>query len=122
MTGLSIQVLADFYECDPNILDNEDLIRESMLEAAQKCGATVILHNFHKFSPQGVSGMIIIAESHFAIHTWPEHSYAAVDLFTCGQSIKPEPGLNYLAQVLKSKHQTTNVINRGYQFDKTKKS
>lgn len=121
MTGFAIQVLADFYECDPNILDNENLIRESMLEAAKKCGATIILHNFHKFSPQGVSGMIVIAESHFAIHTWPEHSYAAVDLFTCGQSINPEPGLSYLAQALKSKKHTTNIIHRGHQLGLTKR-
>ena len=59
------------------------IISASYVEiAAQKSGATIINSSFHTFEPQGVSGVVIIAESHFTIHAWPEHDYAAVDIFT----------------------------------------
>ena len=121
MISLGLQILADFYECDSKILDDKDFIEKSMLEAAKRCGATIISYNFHKFSPQGVSGIIVIAESHLAIHTWPEHKFAAIDLFTCGQSLKPDLGFNYLIEALRSRHQTINSINRGYQANLLKK-
>src|SRR5574344_1613675 len=77
-------VLAEFLECDSNILNNPVLIEKIMLDAASECGATVAQKCFHMFNPYGVSGVVIISESHLAIHTWPELGYAAVDLFTCG--------------------------------------
>jgi S-adenosylmethionine decarboxylase proenzyme len=61
-----------------------------MLAAASQSGVTVLGESFHRFSPQGVSGVLIIAESHFTIHTWPEHGYAAADIFTCGTTVQPE--------------------------------
>ena len=81
---LGQHVLAEFFECDPNILNNSQKVESLMIDAALECGATIVQKCFHMFSPHGVSGVVIISESHLAIHTWPELGYAAVDLFTCG--------------------------------------
>ena len=122
MAALGLQILADLYECDPEALDDEDLIRESMIEAARRCGATIVAHNFHQFIPYGVSGVVVIAESHLAIHTWPEYGYAAIDLFTCGQTLQPELGLAYLAEALRSRRQMTNIVDRGHRPDQPEKA
>ncbi|MBY0404507.1 MAG: adenosylmethionine decarboxylase, partial [Cyanobacteria bacterium] len=73
---LGKHLLAEFFDCNSNVLNNPGLIEELMEKAAVLCGATVIQKNFHLFSPYGVSGVVIIAESHLAIHTWPEYGYA----------------------------------------------
>jgi len=69
-----------------------------MLAAAVGCGATVLGESFHRFSPQGVSGVLIIAESHLTIHTWPEHGYAAADIFTCGTTVQPEKAADIIIE------------------------
>lgn len=84
MDHLGQHLLAEFYKCTNETLDDENLISDIMTKAVEISKATIIRPFFHKFSPQGVSGIIVIAESHLAIHTWPEHNYAAVDLFSCG--------------------------------------
>ncbi|MEX0685971.1 MAG: adenosylmethionine decarboxylase [Balneolales bacterium] len=89
MKALGRQILVEYYECDSSFINDANNIETSLLEAVSASGATIISHDFHTFSPHGVSGVIVIAESHVAIHTWPEHSYAAVDIFTCGETIDP---------------------------------
>jgi spermidine synthase len=84
-TALGNHILVEFMNCDPNIMNDVAGIERDMVAAAQKAGATVINSTFHHFSPWGVSGVVVIQESHLAIHTWPEYGYAAVDLFTCGE-------------------------------------
>jgi len=84
MQALGRQVLLELYDCDAEALSDEALLREAFLDAARLAGATVVTDVFHRFSPYGVSGVVVIAESHLSVHTWPEHGYAAVDLFTCG--------------------------------------
>ncbi len=105
--------MAEFYSCDREILNDVDFVRSAMLEAARKPGATIVTETFHHFSPHGVSGAVIIAESHLAIHTWPEFGYAAVDLFTCGNSVSSEAGFNHLRQALKASHVSTMELHRG---------
>lgn len=97
---LGRHLLAEFYECEPNILNNISLIEKVMTDAALVAGATIVQKNFHHFSPYGVSGVVVIAESHLAIHTWPEYGYAAVDLFTCGESVDPVVSYDYLREHL----------------------
>src|SRR5690625_8008884 len=87
MEALGRQILVEFYDCDQSKLNDVKFIETALLEAAVAARATIISHSFHKFSPHGVSGIVVIAESHIAIHTWPEYRYAAVDIFTCGESI-----------------------------------
>ena len=84
-----------------------------MTEAAVKCGATVIQKCFHMFSPYGVSGVVIIAESHLAIHTWPELGYAAVDLFTCGESCDPKIAYDFLKEAFESTQSSYSQLKRG---------
>jgi len=89
MEALGRQILVEYYDCDQSKINDVSFIETSLIKAAKDSKATLISHNFHKFSPYGVSGMIVIAESHIAIHTWPEYNYAAVDIFTCGETIDP---------------------------------
>ncbi len=84
MAALGRHILTDFYGCDPAILDDEKAVERILLQAAGVCGATVVGVSLHRFAPQGVSGVVLIAESHIAIHTWPENRFAAIDIFTCG--------------------------------------
>lgn len=83
--ALGNHILVEFMGCEPHIMNDVSGIERDMVGAAQKAGATVINSTFHHFSPYGVSGVVVIQESHLAIHTWPEYGYAAVDLFTCGE-------------------------------------
>jgi S-adenosylmethionine decarboxylase proenzyme len=82
-------ILIELHGCPAERLNDAEGIQRAMLAAAVASGATVIATNFHRFSPLGVSGVVLIAESHLTIHTWPERGYAAVDVFTCGTSVDP---------------------------------
>lgn len=113
VTYLGHHILAEFYGCCPNLLNNVELIEKLMNEAAVKCGATVVATKFHMFSPYGVSGVVIIAESHLTIHTWPEMGYAAVDLFTCGDTCKPEVAYKYLLAGLQAESGSFSELKRG---------
>jgi len=94
-------------------LDDLPYIRSALLEAAEKTGATIIGQSFHQFSPQGVTGVIAIAESHLCIHTWPEFGYAAVDIFTCGEGFKPREAAKMVVESLESKDHSIMEIERG---------
>lgn len=80
-------VLLELCDCPKAILDSPERLESILKDCAIRGGATVVSSNFHHFNPQGVSGVIVIAESHVTVHTWPEHGYAAVDVFTCGHSV-----------------------------------
>ncbi len=85
--ALGRHMTVEFYDCDSGILADAAQVQAVFLDAARKSGATIVDAVFHAFEPQGVSGVVVISESHFAVHAWPEHDYAAVDLFTCGDSV-----------------------------------
>lgn len=102
--ALGRQMTIEYYECRPEILLDEHKVEQAMLKAAKKSGATIISSSFHKFKPQGVSGVIVIAESHFTVHAWPEHDYAAVDIFTCADSIDLETAVNVMKEEFGSNH------------------
>jgi len=113
MNALGRHILAELYGCDPEILNNRELIEKIMVKAALEAGAEVREVAFHKFSPQGVSGVVVISESHLAIHTWPELGYAAVDVFTCGNRVNPWDACNYLTEYFKAKYMTATEVKRG---------
>ncbi len=100
-------------DCNEQALDDIEFLRINLVTAAIQAGATVMGDSFHKFSPQGVSGVVVIAESHITIHTWPEYKYAAVDVFTCGSSVKPEIAAQVLVEKLGSKDHSMVVMERG---------
>ncbi|MTI29827.1 polyamine aminopropyltransferase [Xanthovirga aplysinae] len=113
MAALGRHIIVELYKCDPEILRDVVLVRKRMEEAAQEAGATIINSTFHHFSPLGVSGVVVIQESHLAIHTWPEYGYAAVDLFTCGNSVNPWASYQYLKQAFKAEHGSSKELSRG---------
>ncbi len=115
--ALGRQMLVEFYDCSREKLDDIESISSWMVEAAIRSGATVVERVFHRFSPFGVSGVVVIAESHLAIHTWPEYGYAAVDLFTCGTTVDPMIGFQYLKDVLESKNMSVMEMKRGLLAD-----
>jgi len=105
-------LIAEFYGCNAGILDDTERIRIAMLSAASAVGATVVGEVFHRFSPQGVSGSVVIAESHLSIHTWPETGYVAVDIYTCG-GLDPRPGFRHLGAALAAQSCRVQEIVRG---------
>ena len=113
MKSLGRHILVEFHGCSTEILNDVPLIEASMLEAAKEAGATIISSVFHHFSPFGVSGVVVIQESHLAIHTWPEYRYAAVDLFTCGYSVNPWISYDALKHAFQAEHGSAIELNRG---------
>ena len=100
-------------DCDKGVLNDVDLLRDALLATAREAGATVVAESFHRFDPQGVSGVVIIAESPYFIHTWTEYGYAAADIFTCGDSVSPRKAAELLIGKLRSKNQSMIEIERG---------
>jgi S-adenosylmethionine decarboxylase proenzyme len=92
-----------------------------MMDAVELSGATIIDAKFHQFSPYGVSGVIVIAESHMAIHTWPEYGYAAIDFFTCGDRVDPWKAFDHMNHTLKPQSYSTKEIKRGLLAPETEK-
>lgn len=113
MDVLGRHILVEYYECDPDILKSSELIESHLNKAAILAGATVVESVFHLFNPHGVSGVVVIAESHLTIHTWPEYGYAAVDLFTCGDTVAPDKAIDYLKTALNSGNSSTVEVERG---------
>jgi len=116
MHNLGRQLMVEYHGCAPELLNDIEHVRRSMVAAAKATGATVVGELFHRFSPHGVSGVVVIAESHLAIHTWPEYGYAAVDLFTCGDEIDPYLGFDYLTDALAASRHEVEEHFRG-QFE-----
>jgi len=88
LDALGRHLLLELRECNVAVLDDLKYLENALVSAAKDSGATVLDKSFHHFAPQGVSGVVLIAESHLSLHTWPEHAYAAVDIFTCGTTVK----------------------------------
>ncbi len=114
MTVLGCHLLLELKDCNPALLNDLSFIRRAMLTTAQDVGATVVGESFHRFTPQGVTGILAIAESHISIHTWPEYAYAAADIFSCGSSFRPWEAANKLAEQLESKDPDIKEFQRGF--------
>jgi S-adenosylmethionine decarboxylase len=110
---LGTQLVLEMWECSPDILKDLNKIKDIMVSAANQAKATIVEVTFHEFNPFGISGMVIIAESHLSIHTWPEYGYAAVDIFTCGDLIKPEVAADYLVEKFECRKMDKKVLDRG---------
>ncbi len=105
-------LLAEYFGCDADRLNDRQGLERLMREAADAAGASVVGAAFHPYSPHGVTGVLLIAESHFSLHTWPEHGYAAADFYTCG-SLLPERALEPLGRGLSATRVETLLIERG---------
>lgn len=112
MRALGRHILAEFFHCDVDRLSDPVTIQNIMMDAANACGATIVQAVFHSYNPQGVSGVVVIAESHLAIHTWPEYGHAAVDVFTCGDSVDPWVAFEALKVGLRAREVSSNEVPR----------
>jgi S-adenosylmethionine decarboxylase len=105
--------ILDLYECPADLLNDRSFIEQTLRDAAKQGLATLLQEISHQFNPHGVTALGLLAESHLSIHTWPEHCYAAVDIFTCGQDAKPEQACLFMVDRLQAKRHSLNTIARG---------
>lgn len=113
MNALGRHLLLELKDCDRDILNDLGSLKCILLAAAREAGASVVGMSFHQFEPQGVSGVVAIAESHLFIHTWPEYGYAAFDVFTCGDNVQPEKAAQLIVKELKAKTHSRLELKRG---------
>ncbi len=112
-TTLGHHVLVEMYRCDNEFLNDPKYLEKILSEAAYLAGATIVNQVFHRFNPHGVSGVVVISESHLTIHTWPEYGYASLDLYTCGNQIDSHKALNYIRNKIGAQHTSTVELRRG---------
>jgi len=113
LNALGKHLLLELKDCDKEVINDLSFLKSVLVAAAEEAGATVLGESFHRFNPHGVSGVVIIAESHLTIHTWPEYGYAAADIFTCGDSVKPKKAAEVLIRKLGAKDHSILEIPRG---------
>lgn len=113
MHSLGRHLLLELHGCSPEILNSLETVKTTLVEAAKRAEATIVDVVFHEFNPFGISGVVVIAESHLSIHTWPEYRYAAVDIFSCGETLKPEEAAAYLVEQFGASHASCVEVKRG---------
>jgi S-adenosylmethionine decarboxylase len=113
LNALGTHIVCELSGCDPKELTDVDAVHAMMVAAAKASKATIMESAFHRFEPQGVSGTVILAESHLSIHTWPEKGYAAMDFYTCGDHTDPWLACDHAAKVLRAKSVLTTEFKRG---------
>jgi S-adenosylmethionine decarboxylase proenzyme len=113
LKALGTHIICELSGCDPRRLTDVDAVAEMMVRAARRANATVVAQAFHRFEPYGVSGVVVIQESHLSIHTWPETGYAAMDFYTCGEHTDPWAACEYAARSLDAKTMLTTEVKRG---------
>ena len=107
-------LILEFWQCQH--LNSPEIVKKALIESAAACQAELLSIEVHQFAPQGVSGIAAIKESHISIHTWPEFNYIAIDIFTCGQKVKPYLALEKLKEFFQPKHIDIIDLKRGVQL------
>ncbi len=113
METSGIHCIAELYECPSELLNDEAHVKQSLRNAVDQGMATLLQEVSHQFHPQGVTALGLIAESHVAIHTWPEYGYAAVDVFTCGDRASAVKACEHLVTALKAQRHELKQLARG---------
>jgi S-adenosylmethionine decarboxylase len=113
LNALGRHLLLELFDCDSDALNNLEAVKGALVEAARRAQATIVDVVFHEFNPFGISGVVVIAESHLSIHTWPEYRYAAVDIFSCGDVFQPEIAANYLVEQFAAARTSVVEMQRG---------
>ena len=113
MNALGRHLLLELFDCDFDAISTLETVKNVLVEAARRAHATIVDVVFHEFNPFGISGVVVIAESHLSIHTWPEHRYAAVDIFSCGEVLTPEVAANYLVEQFGAERTSVVEVQRG---------
>ena len=110
---LGTHIILDLYGCVSELMMHVEDVQLLMREAAKRAHFTVVTEEYHQFAPCGVSGATIIQESHLTWHSWPEHGYASLDIYYCGENLFVDDGINYLIEMLKPQHVERVHIPRG---------
>jgi S-adenosylmethionine decarboxylase len=113
LNALGRHLLLELFDCDLESINNLEGVKGALVEAARRAQATIVDVVFHEFNPFGISGVVVIAESHLSIHTWPEYRYAAVDIFSCGATLQPEVAANYLVEQFGAERTSVVDMQRG---------
>ncbi len=113
MNALGRHLLIELFDCDTHVINNLEMVKGTLVEAARRAQATIVDVVFHEFNPFGISGVVVIAESHLSIHTWPEYRYAAVDIFSCGEVLQPEIAANYMVEQFAAERTSVVEMQRG---------
>ncbi len=113
MNALGRHLLLELFDCDADAITSLDSVKGALVEAAKRAHATIVDVVFHEFNPFGISGVVVIAESHLSIHTWPEYRYAAVDIFSCGDVLQPEVAASYLVEQFGAERTSVVELSRG---------
>lgn len=112
-SSIGSHILADFYGMSQSLLRSSPKLETLLRRAAETAGATVLASHFHSFGDAGgITGVVLLAESHISIHTWPESDFAAVDIFMCGTA-NPQRALDALVKALAPARQHVEVAARG---------
>ncbi len=114
MRTMGKHFLLDLKECNKDLLDDLDFIKDVLHTVAKNAGDAVIGESFHRFLPQGVSGVVLITGAHLCIHTWPEYGYSAIDVFTYGDIFQPEEVARLITEKLESKNPSIVELKRGF--------
>jgi S-adenosylmethionine decarboxylase len=109
--NLAKHILIDLHDCDSNLINSVEFVESVLTKAVEISGCKILNKYFHKFSPQGVTGVICVCESHFSIHTWPEHKYCAIDIFCCKEGT--DKSVEYLCKNFKAKKKSIKINDRG---------
>jgi len=113
LRALGRHLLLELFDCDVEVLNSLEAVKTALVEAARRSRATIVDVVFHEFNPFGISGVVVVAESHLSIHTWPEHRYAAVDIFSCGAMLQPEKAAAYLVEQFGAERTSVVELRRG---------
>ncbi len=110
---VGIHCLLELRGCPGELLDDHDYVLEALREGARRAGATWLGQVSHRFTPQGVTAIGLLAESHITMHTWPEQGFAAVDVFTCGEVAVARIACEHLVAVFNASSHTLSEVERG---------
>lgn len=113
MEALGYHYIVEASGCNPEILSNPSKLKEILVNAAKISKMEIRTTHFYRFTPRGVSGMVVVTGSHISIHTWPEHGYAAIDVYICGTESFPEKAIEYILENIKAKYAHVTEIERG---------
>ncbi len=111
--SLGNHLIIEMYECNREHINDAHKVEEALVNAVNISGAKMVESVIHQFNPHGISGVIVIEESHFSVHTWPEYGYCALDIFTCGEEIDYYSALQYLKKEFKAKNLSVTEMKRG---------
>lgn len=109
--SIGTHIVADFWFGES--IEKVETLKKLLLKAAKEANNTPLKVSIHKFSPRGITGVLLLSESHITFHTWPEIGYVAIDIFTCGKRAKPQKALQFFRKILKPKYLSIKTLKRG---------